>query len=197
MSHLCSSHRSVSVCHCLPQSDPNPSSQRRKAASLILFLVHSQNSRDKSAIHFLWGLGFISGSYHVRITFLPRYLSYSSYRAIIHDTREKRSIRLSQLAQVVESFGPIGTINSLDVHQLKHHFLLVSDASGDNDGCRSEDEQHRSSARNNTRWDEIDEQRLRVYKEEGKPWKWIFKKFPNRTKPAIRTRWTIIQNRSE
>ena len=71
------------------------------------------------------------------------------------------------------------------------------DASGDNDGCRSEDEQHHSSVRKNTRWDEIDEQRLRVYKEEGKPWKWIFKKFPSRTKPAIRTRWTIIQNRSE
>jgi hypothetical protein len=51
------------------------------------------------------------------------------------------------------------------------------DVSSDDDGCRSEDEQH-PSARKNSRWDEIDEQRLRVYKEEGKDWKWIFKKFP-------------------
>jgi hypothetical protein len=58
----------------------------------------------------------------------------------------------------------------------------------DDDGCRSEDEQHRPSARKNTQWDEIDEQRLRVYKEEGKAWKWIFKKFPTRTEPAIRIR---------
>lgn len=71
------------------------------------------------------------------------------------------------------------------------------DARSDDDGCRSEDEQHRPSTRKNTRWDEIDEQRLRVYKEERKRWKWIFKKFPTRTEPAIRTRWTIIQQRAE
>jgi hypothetical protein len=70
-----------------------------------------------------------------------------------------------------------------------------SDASSDNDGCRSEDEQGGPSPRKNVPWGELDEQRLRVYKEEGKPWKWIFKKFPGRTEPAIRTRWTIIQQR--
>jgi hypothetical protein len=42
------------------------------------------------------------------------------------------------------------------------------DASSDDDECRSENEQRRPSARKNSRWDEIDEQRLRVYKEEGK-----------------------------
>ncbi len=72
---------------------------------------------------------------------------------------------------------------------------LSTAAISDDDGCRSEDEQHRPSARKNTRWDEIDEQRLRVYKEKGKAWKWIFKKSPTRTEPAIRTRWTILQHR--
>ena len=72
-----------------------------------------------------------------------------------------------------------------------------SHASSDDDGCRSEDEQGGSSPRKHVPWDEIDEQRLRVYKEEGKAWKWIFKKFPTRTEPAIRSRWTIIQQRAE
>ena len=62
----------------------------------------------------------------INITFRPQYLPYSSYKAVIHNTRERRSIPLSQLTQVVESFGTIGTISNLDVHQLKHHFLLVS-----------------------------------------------------------------------
>jgi hypothetical protein len=71
------------------------------------------------------------------------------------------------------------------------------DASSNNDECRGEDEQHRPSGRKNIPWDEIEEQRLRVYKEEGKAWNWIFKKFPTRTEPAIRTRWTMIQRRVE
>lgn len=44
-----------------------------------------------------------------------------------------------------------------------------SDASSDNDGCRSEDEQDGLSPRKNIPRGELDEQRLRVYKEEGKP----------------------------
>jgi hypothetical protein len=65
--------------------------------------------------------------------------------------------------------------------------------------CSGDDEpeQSCSSARKNIPWDEIDEQRLRVYREEGKAWKWIFQKFPTRTPPAIRTRWNMIQHRSE
>lgn len=204
----------------------------------------------------------------IDITFCPRYLPYSSYRAVIHDTRERRSIPLSQIAQVVESSGPVGMISSLDIHQLKHHFLVVSgvcqpalsqlsssrmtvlidtetcsiknnstqarplhqrasrassqehqqdssddsnldgsgsgsdsgsDSGSEDDGCSGDDEREQTclNARKNTRWDEIEEQRLRVYKEEGKPWKWIFKQFPDRTEPAIRMRWIMIQNRSE
>jgi hypothetical protein len=38
----------------------------------------------------------------------------------------------------------------------------------DDNGCRSEDDQHRTRMRKNNRSDEIEEQRLRVYKEEGK-----------------------------
>jgi hypothetical protein len=66
------------------------------------------------------------------------------------------------------------------------------DLSSDDDGCCSEDEQHRSSTRKHILWDEI-----RVYKEEGKAGKWILKKFPTRTEPTIRTRWTVIQQRVE
>lgn len=72
-----------------------------------------------------------------------------------------------------------------------------SDASSDDDGDRGEDGQGGLSPRKNIPWGELDEQRLRVYKKEGKPWKWIFKKFPGRTEPAIRTRWTIIQQRAK
>jgi hypothetical protein len=39
----------------------------------------------------------------------------------------------------------------------------------------------------------LDEQRLLAYKKEGKPWKWIFRKFLGRTQPAIHTQWNIIQ----
>lgn len=38
-----------------------------------------------------------------------------------------------------------------------------SEHSGDDEGCCSEDEKHRSSMRKNIPWDEIDEQRLRVW----------------------------------
>ncbi|TVY13332.1 hypothetical protein LARI1_G008575 [Lachnellula arida] len=44
----------------------------------------------------------------------------------------------------------------------------------DNDGCSSEDELGRLDLRMNVLWDPIDEQRLLVYKKEGKSWKWIF-----------------------
>ncbi|KAF8847684.1 hypothetical protein BDZ45DRAFT_754641 [Acephala macrosclerotiorum] len=58
------------------------------------------------------------------------------------------------------------------------------DLSSDDDGCSSEDEQRRSSTRKNIPWDPIDEQRLLAYRKEGKPWDWIFGKFPGRTRPA-------------
>lgn len=71
------------------------------------------------------------------------------------------------------------------------------DLSSDDDGCSSEDEQRRSSTRKNIPWDPIDEQRLLAYRKEGKPWDWIFGKFPGRTRPAVRTRWNMVRLRGE
>jgi hypothetical protein len=72
------------------------------------------------------------------------------------------------------------------------------DVSSDDDGCSSEAEkQGGSSVRMNIPWDPVDEQRLVAWKKEGKPWDWIFKKFPGRTYPAIRTRWSMVRPRSE
>lgn len=53
------------------------------------------------------------------------------------------------------------------------------------------------SVRMNIPWDPLDEQRLVAWKKEGKPWDWTFKKFPGRTHPAIRTRWSMVRPRSE
>ena len=72
------------------------------------------------------------------------------------------------------------------------------DVSSDDDGCSSEAEKQSGlSARMNIPWDPVDEQRLVAWKKEGKPWDWIFKKFPGRTHPAIRTRWSMVRPRSE
>jgi hypothetical protein len=68
---------------------------------------------------------------------------------------------------------------------------------GDGDGYSSEDELGRSGTRMNVPWDPIDEQRLLAYKKEGKSWKWIFRQFPGRTQPAVRTRLNIVQARGE
>jgi hypothetical protein len=54
----------------------------------------------------------------------------------------------------------------------------------EDDGCSgNEQEQTCSSTRKNIPWHEIDEQRLRVYREEGKLWKRMFKQFPIGTEP--------------
>ncbi len=72
------------------------------------------------------------------------------------------------------------------------------DVSSDDDGCSSEAEKQGGlSVRMNIPWDPVDEQRLVAWKKEGKPWDWIFKKFPGRTHPAIRTRWSLVRPRSE
>ncbi|KAH6714684.1 hypothetical protein BKA61DRAFT_656055 [Leptodontidium sp. MPI-SDFR-AT-0119] len=71
------------------------------------------------------------------------------------------------------------------------------DPSSDDDRCSSEDEPGRSSTGKNIKWEGLDEQRLLAYKKEGKPWEWIFRKFPGRTRPAIRTRWNMIRPRFE
>jgi hypothetical protein len=49
--------------------------------------------------------------------------------------------------------------------------------------------------RKNIPWGELDEQRLLAYKKEGKPWSWIFRKFPGRTPGAVRTRLNMVQAR--
>lgn len=71
------------------------------------------------------------------------------------------------------------------------------DASSDDDGCPTEDEQGRSSTRKNIPWDDIDEQRLVAYKKEDMSWNWIFQKFPTRTPAAVRTRWNMVRPRDE
>ena len=69
-----------------------------------------------------------------------------------------------------------------------------SDLSSDDEVCSSKKKQG-SSTRMNVPWEPVDEQRLLVYKKEDKSWEWIFKKFPGRTQAAVRTRWTMVQQR--
>jgi hypothetical protein len=63
----------------------------------------------------------------------------------------------------------------------------LSPSSG-NDGCSSEDELCRSCTRKNSRWSDLDEQRLLAYKKGGKSWDWM---------PAIRTRWNMVRSRDK
>jgi hypothetical protein len=73
-----------------------------------------------------------------------------------------------------------------------------SDISTDNNGCSSEAEKQGGlSIRINILWDPVDEQHLVVWKKEGKPWDWIFKKFPGRTYPVIYIYWSMVYSRSE
>jgi len=69
------------------------------------------------------------------------------------------------------------------------------DASSDDDRSLSGDEQDRK--KKHSPWSDLDEQRLLAYKKEGKSWSWIFRKFPGRTQPAIRTRWNMVRSRDE
>jgi hypothetical protein len=77
--------------------------------------------------------------------------------------------------------------------------LSKSDSEPDSDGggWLSEAEQDPSSTRKQSRWSGLEKQRLLAYKNEGKPWPWIFRKFPGRTHPAIRTRWNMIRPRDK
>jgi hypothetical protein len=70
------------------------------------------------------------------------------------------------------------------------------DLSSDDDACSSKKKKG-FSIRMNIPWDPIDEQRLLAYKKEGKSWKWIFRQFPGRSQPAVRTRLNIVQARGE
>jgi hypothetical protein len=46
-----------------------------------------------------------------------------------------------------------------------------------------------SSSRKHSRWSEEDDNRLRRWKEEGKPWGWICRQFSNRSPGAVQVRW--------
>jgi hypothetical protein len=76
----------------------------------------------------------------------------------------------------------------------------ISDDDGvlsDSDSESSSDDDECSSKSKHSRWPDLDEQRLLAYKKEDKSWEWIFRKFPGRTRPAIRTRWNMIRPRGE
>ncbi|KAF1808819.1 hypothetical protein P152DRAFT_204751 [Eremomyces bilateralis CBS 781.70] len=47
------------------------------------------------------------------------------------------------------------------------------------------------------RWAPLEEQRLLAYRADGKPWPWIFRKFPNRTPGAVRVRLHMLQRSQE
>jgi hypothetical protein len=70
------------------------------------------------------------------------------------------------------------------------------DLSSDDDRCSSKDDQGLST-RANIPWDPLDEQRLLAWRKEGKPWKWIFRKFRGRTEQAVRQRFSIVKRRGE
>jgi hypothetical protein len=67
------------------------------------------------------------------------------------------------------------------------------DLSSDDDGCSSKDDQGLST-RVNIPWDPVDEL---AWRKEGKPWKWIFRKFRGRTEQAVRQRFSIVKRRGE
>jgi len=64
-----------------------------------------------------------------------------------------------------------------------------SESSSDDDGYSSTSKQ--------SRWSDIDEQRLLAYKKTDKFWDWIFGKFQSRTPAAVRTRWNMVWPRGE
>lgn len=59
----------------------------------------------------------------------------------------------------------------------------------ENDGQSSDIVDERSSSRKHSRWSEEDDKRLRIWKEESKPWGWICRQFSNRSPGAVQTRW--------
>lgn len=47
-----------------------------------------------------------------------------------------------------------------------------------------------------SRWSLLDDDRLLAYKREGRPWNWIFCRFPRRTEGAVRTRWHMLRGKA-
>jgi hypothetical protein len=105
-----------------------------------------------------------------------------------------RTQRESQHGRAVE----VGTIASQDGERSSDDDSSLRDSDLSSDEERySSDKVGRSSTRKHSPWSALDEQRLLGYKKENKSWSWIFRKFPNRTPPALRTRWNMIRERAE
>ncbi|CAM6003525.1 unnamed protein product [Sphagnum balticum] len=68
------------------------------------------------------------------------------------------------------------------------------DLSSDDDECSSGDKEGQS-AEMKIPWNPVDEQRLLAWKKEGNSWKWIFRKFPDRTEQAVRQRLSTLKRR--
>jgi hypothetical protein len=62
----------------------------------------------------------------IEITFCLQSSRCWSYRAVVHEAREARDASFSELARLIESFGPVGKIGNLAVDQLQQHFVLVT-----------------------------------------------------------------------
>ncbi|KIW86579.1 uncharacterized protein Z519_12810 [Cladophialophora bantiana CBS 173.52] len=57
----------------------------------------------------------------------------------------------------------------------------------------SEDESgSRTRGRKRGRWEEEDDENLIAWRRLGKPWSWIYKKFPDRSEGAIKSRWYVV-----
>ena len=135
--------------------------------------------------------------HHPASQLVPGYLPTLPRQASVH-TPSSHAARARRVRgrPVQASAEKRGSVRISDDESLSDHdndSLRDSDASSDSEGCCSEDEQDGPSPRKRVPWSELDEQRLRVWKQEKKSWKWIFKKFPKRTEAAVRTRWTMIQ----
>jgi hypothetical protein len=92
----------------------------------------------------------------------------------------------------------VGTIASQGGERSSDDDSSLSDSDLSSDKERySSDKVGRSSTRKYSPWSALDEQHLLGYKNENKPWSWIFRKFPNRTPPAVHARWNVIRERAE
>jgi hypothetical protein len=105
-----------------------------------------------------------------------------------------RTQRKSQHGRAVE----VGTIASQDGERSidDDNGLSDSDLSSDEERYTS-DKVGLSSTRKHSPWSALDKQRLLAYKKENKSWSWIFRKFRNRTPPAMRTPQNMIRERAE
>jgi hypothetical protein len=113
------------------------------------------------------------------ITFRPHSAHYSSFTATIQDGCDGRRVSLAQLARLIANTGHVGKIDDFTIKPIKQYSYLLSSF--------SRHISFRPSFGGATL--------STIGIKEGKPWKWIFKKFLGRTPAAVCTRWTIVQHR--